>query len=166
MKMGDFRCLGPFLAISRRPLIWTTNYCSKLVLLRCPGAKKGDFHPFSPYFTISGPKSTFCRHFWPQECILAKKCVSGPKSDFWWFGWKKDQFGAGIHTVSSILRILVFPWCKKVNFYENSLILCYFYEKSEFYVILWFLRHVMKNNLHILPPLCSDFTYSMDILLF
>ena len=62
MKMGDFRCLGPFLAISRRPLIWTTNYCSKLVLLRCPGAQKGDFHPFSPYSTILGPKSTFCRN--------------------------------------------------------------------------------------------------------
>ena len=54
--------LGSFLAISRRPLIWTTNYCSKLVLLRCPGARKGDFHPFSQYSTILGPKSTFCRN--------------------------------------------------------------------------------------------------------
>ena len=54
--------LGIIWDISRRLLIRTTNYCSEFVLLRCPGAQKGDFHPFSPYSTILGPKSTFCRN--------------------------------------------------------------------------------------------------------
>ena len=75
--------LGTILAISRRRLIWTTNYCSKLVLLRCPGAQKGDFHTFSPYSTILGPKSTFCRNellftFWCHFHPIPPKCAAPP----------------------------------------------------------------------------------------
>ena len=39
IKIYDFRCLGPFLAILRGALISTTNNKLKLVLLRCHGAQ-------------------------------------------------------------------------------------------------------------------------------
>ena len=94
---------------------------------------------------------------WPQECFLAQKLLLGPKGDFGWFGWEMDQFGVGIHMVSSILRILVFPWCQKWFLWTSTNFML-FYDESIFYVIYdfcnmsWNLTSIFCHPSNAFPP--------------
>ena len=76
-------------------------------------------------------------YFFARNAFCAEKWDFSEKVEFHeksGSGLKIHQFGVGIHTVSWILRIPVFPRREKVDFHGISRIPCNFHGKSGFHV--------------------------------